>query len=891
MDLPPSILDDPLVLDRYQLGPALGSGATSTVHRALDRRTGQAVAVKRLHRDPTHDALRERAALALLDHPGVVRLLDHGTHHGHLVLVLELVEGTPFPGPATTWEALQPLVVQLLDTLAATHRRGIVHRDLKPAHVLVVPGRGVVLLDFGLARGDALGTTGSITGSLVGTPRYMAPEQLLGHTATPTTDLYAVGLMIYQALTGQLPHDADTAALLWSRRLSEPAPPLAALRPDLTGIASWVDRLLARSVAERPASAWEALRALRQESLHIPHLGPCLVDRVTDLLGSSRHIRIGGLPGTGRSRLLEAVVERLERPVVRLVPSVEPFGSFDGIGFPDDLEDPIRWLETALPPGAILVADPLDGLDAWSRGYLERSDVTLLSVGRHGDVEVPLLTPRDLLPLFSGTERVLHERTDAAHELHRRTRGIARGVRETLEQWYQAGHAEIDGSHFRVSRTTLDALAAEDVSPWQVPDPRTPPALVEHLRWSAFVGPEATADRVARIRGTPPWRERLLRLDALEHGWLREDPTAVLVDLPPLEGAPSEMRDRHHRVAVDLPPGRAGRLEHLVLAREHHLLGEEIRVRLARAEQDGRPARGIALVTRALRALPAPLPPAAVHMLVAAALSNPPALADAREVLGLAGLRDSDADRLLAYRGRPGAEPPAAFDDLHLEVLRRGVLVELGVGNVDALVERSRLESARWTPSLRAKAADWAGLVARRRRRLPEAVSAHREALALRTLPTARFSSLVNLAEASLWNGELEAAEHHAREARTLADALRHVGHTARAERILRTIAARQGAVEPDLILADALPTDPEIQLTEMLVAARTRHPRTAELADRAAPLPDWIQPLLAAVKHYVGAGAPPAGPFDPRIEHDVQLLLAGSAFDPTNAPFTGVLT
>ncbi|MCB9678038.1 MAG: protein kinase [Alphaproteobacteria bacterium] len=889
MDALPTFQPGDIVLGRYRVEALLGVGGSASVSRATDLRGGPPVALKHFHQaiDPSASVVRERAALALLTEPGVVQLLGSGAHAGRPVLVLELVTGQSFP-PHRDWDALRPLVVDLLQTLGATHQRGIVHRDLKPANVYVVRGRGVVILDFGLARGTSLGQTLTATGDLVGTPRYMAPEQLTGQSVGPAADLYAVGVMVYEALTGHVPHAADTAALLWSRRISEPAAPLATLRGDLDpGICTWVDWLLARRIDDRPTSAWAALDALRTGPIRVPRLDDGVLDDLEARVLRGGHVRLGGPRGSGRSTLLAALEERSRLPMCFLRPADEPFGSLGFLGIPDAVDDPESWIHDHLDPATVVVADPWDAVDPWTRALLEAGPWSRITVGPDGDIATRAFDASELEALFTGSERIGRERSDAARELHRRTGGIARGIVETLGRWRLTGVAQPDGDRFHVPRGALDRLASQSAEPWRSGGDAAAPAVREHLRWTAFVGPAGTSAVVARVRGTPRWREERLRRAAEADGWVRDD--VVFADLDPLPSAP----EAHARCVEVLAPGTPGRLAHALLASDRDALGLELGIELARGVQSGRTGPALATVLRAQRALPTPLDEDAAADVAEIALSlrTAPSLADAREVLALCGRRDSPVDRLLAFRQTPDDGAPEPMADTRLEVLRIGVCVECHIDGARELVDGAR--AWRLPDRQRAQVLEWSGLLALWDGDPRQAVAYHDDALVLRDRPSARFSSLANLTEALIWAGRLEEAEARGRQALALADELRHVRHTARAERLLRTCALRQGSTEPDLALADALPLDAEVQLTEAMIAARSRDPRAAEHARRAleAGLPNWAEPVADAIRVYVGERTPfDADGLDPRVERDVRALLAGLPFDGTGAPYTGAL-
>jgi eukaryotic-like serine/threonine-protein kinase len=203
--------DAPAVLGgRYELGALLGTGASAVVRRASDRLTGRTFAVKLFHAGAsTHDRRRqerEMRALASLHHPGLVALHDGGVEAGRPYIVTDLVEG-PTLAERIAQRPLNPAEVRrigarLADALAHVHAGGIVHRDLKPANVLLGPDGRPRLADFGIARAlDATVVTG--TGYVVGTAAYLAPEQVRGEWVGPEADVYALGLVLLESLTGR----------------------------------------------------------------------------------------------------------------------------------------------------------------------------------------------------------------------------------------------------------------------------------------------------------------------------------------------------------------------------------------------------------------------------------------------------------------------------------------------------------------------------------------------------------------------------------------------------------------------------------------------------------------------------------------------------------------
>ncbi len=257
----------PPELGRYRIEAELGRGAMGVVYRAVDGQTGRLVALKGvLHDVPDEDRARveqEALATARLDHPHIVRLHAIVGERRRRWLVLDLIDGEPLSDLLERDGPLEPayaarLVRDLADALAHAHAQGVLHRDVKPSNVLVARDGRALLTDFGLARveGSDLGLTRS--GEIVGTPAYMAPEQVRGERREvgPATDVYGLGATLFHLVTGRPPCVEPTYEELFAAVLRAPPPPLASLRPDAPrDLDALVRRCLAKRPAERPAAA------------------------------------------------------------------------------------------------------------------------------------------------------------------------------------------------------------------------------------------------------------------------------------------------------------------------------------------------------------------------------------------------------------------------------------------------------------------------------------------------------------------------------------------------------------------------------------------------------------------------------------------------------------
>ncbi|MEU8462518.1 protein kinase [Streptomyces sp. NPDC029003] len=269
-----------LIGERYQLATILGQGGMGQVWTAYDQRLDRRVAVKLLRPDKVAGPgtvaeelrrrfVRECRVTAQVDHPGLVTVHDAGNDGDELYLVMGYVEGSdladhlaahdPYPWP---WAVA--VVAQLCAVLSAVHAVPIVHRDLKPRNVMVRPDGSVLVLDLGVASVMDTDTTRlTSTGTPIGSPAYMAPEQAMSGAVGPYTDLYALGVLLYELLSGNVPFAGSTALGVLHRHLYEPPAPVRPLRPEIPAeLEALMLRLLAKDPQDRPGSAQEVYEAL-----------------------------------------------------------------------------------------------------------------------------------------------------------------------------------------------------------------------------------------------------------------------------------------------------------------------------------------------------------------------------------------------------------------------------------------------------------------------------------------------------------------------------------------------------------------------------------------------------------------------------------------------------
>jgi eukaryotic-like serine/threonine-protein kinase len=258
---------------RYEIERAVGSGGMATVFRAFDTVLERPVALKVLDDDRSGDDeslqrfLHEARAAARLAHPNIVAVLDRGQQDGRQFIVFEHVEGETLKDRVTREGALPvgevaEIGASVARALGCAHANGVVHRDVKPQNVLLTTDGVAKVTDFGIARSAASsGTTDP--GTVLGTSSYIAPEQARGEDVGPETDVYSLGCVLYECLTGRPPYEGETFYAVAVRHVREPVPDVGAARPDCPPeLARLVERCLAKAPEERPTASEAAAKLI-----------------------------------------------------------------------------------------------------------------------------------------------------------------------------------------------------------------------------------------------------------------------------------------------------------------------------------------------------------------------------------------------------------------------------------------------------------------------------------------------------------------------------------------------------------------------------------------------------------------------------------------------------
>jgi serine/threonine-protein kinase len=265
-----------VIAERYELEELVGTGGMSSVYRARDQLLERYVALKVLHPHYADDEeyverfRREARAVAQLSHPHIVTVIDRGEDGGQQFIVFEYVDGENLKqlvertGPLPTRRAVE-LALEIADALAFAHKHGLVHRDVKPQNVLLTPDGDAKVTDFGIARSIDVEHGMTQTGTVLGTSNYLSPEQASGKATTPSTDVYSLGIVLYELLTAEVPFPGENFVAVAMKHINEPPPDLLDQRPDVPlRLAAAVERAMEKDPDRRFETMNEFASELRQ---------------------------------------------------------------------------------------------------------------------------------------------------------------------------------------------------------------------------------------------------------------------------------------------------------------------------------------------------------------------------------------------------------------------------------------------------------------------------------------------------------------------------------------------------------------------------------------------------------------------------------------------------
>jgi serine/threonine-protein kinase len=394
------MIDPETIIDgRYTVLSRLGTGGMADVYLAEDQLLGRHVAIKVLHHQFAEDQefverfRREASSAAALSHPNIVGIFDRGQWNGTYYIAMEYVAGRTLKAVVREDGALEPaaaidIVIQILRAARFAHRRGVIHRDLKPHNVILDEEGRARVTDFGIARAGASDMT--LTGSIMGTAQYLSPEQAQGHAVTATSDLYSIGVILYELLTGAVPFEGETAVAIAFKQVSaEPRPP-SELNPRLpASLDVVVLRALAKESSQRYADAEEFITVLQHERQTLALYSPAQVAPVA----AGAHTADHALPGPGGEHLGGSAL---------LLPPAVAYGD-DGGGPPAGARRR-RWLLILLailvavgaalavlllaPAGKVAVPDVTGQTEQTAGAILRRAGLT----------PIPSLTPSATIP-------------------------------------------------------------------------------------------------------------------------------------------------------------------------------------------------------------------------------------------------------------------------------------------------------------------------------------------------------------------------------------------------------------------------------------------------------------------------------------------------------------
>jgi len=260
---------------RYRITERIGSGGMADVYKAVDETLGRTVAVKVLHQRYADDPdfvqrfRHEASAAANLSHPAIVNIYDYGVEAGTYYIVMELVRGTDLKQIVKQQGPLDPIKVaeygaQVCAALSVAHGYGIIHRDVKPQNIVLMPDGGIKVMDFGIAR--AVDSDSTQTGSVLGTAQYVSPEQAQGQKLGPESDLYSLGVVLYELSTGRLPFEGETPVSVALRHVNDIAPTPRSVNPHIPPA---LEAVILKAMQKDPTRRYRSAEEMRQDLLRV----------------------------------------------------------------------------------------------------------------------------------------------------------------------------------------------------------------------------------------------------------------------------------------------------------------------------------------------------------------------------------------------------------------------------------------------------------------------------------------------------------------------------------------------------------------------------------------------------------------------------------------------
>ena len=319
---------------RYQVEQELGAGGMSTVYRATDLNLRRTVAVKLIHTHLSKDPQfvrrfeSEATVVARLKHPNIVQVYDFDNDHGTYYIVFEYVSGESLQERLVRLAAANrvmfvdtsvEIAASVADALNYAHERDVIHRDVKPANIMLDQNGQAILTDFGIAK-IVGGTQHTASGVMLGTARYVSPEQVQGHNVTNQSDIYSLGATVFEMLAGRPPYQGDSVISVLMAHVNEPLPDLSQIRPNVAPtLAAVVDKAMAKEPAARFRTAGEMAEALRAAASGAPVPGLVSTGAATAVLANSG--RSPAAVNTGAATVMDGGPPPVSPPVATAQPS------------------------------------------------------------------------------------------------------------------------------------------------------------------------------------------------------------------------------------------------------------------------------------------------------------------------------------------------------------------------------------------------------------------------------------------------------------------------------------------------------------------------------------------------------------------------------------------